>query len=644
MDKNTIIGFGLIGALLVGFMFFNKPDEKDKPKEASTTPTEQLVSDTNSLHTAVLDTNKVDQGQPISTDTVAKDHFAAAIMADSLTAQIGADTLVQAEQLVTLENDKLVVTFSTKGGRMVQAQLKGYKKGYENADKTIDSLFLFQNNEISTELLLTTNQNSVVKTNELVFTPIQTKDSLIMRYSYSEDQYIDFVYKLSKDDYMMKYDINIVGMQKLLNKQNYDVLAMRWVQNLRRQEKNFKTEETHSHIYYKNQGSSVEQLAADKNEVVEVKQPMKWIAFKDQFFATILIADDKLDIAQLDSRVTQTDEYLKYYEATIYAPATIDPVNQKIHAGFSYFMGPLSFTHLKAYDDTVSNDTDKLTLDELVPLGWSLFRVVNKYFVIPLFNVLKSTGMSIGLVILLLTVAVKLIISPLTYKSFMSSAKMRVLRPQVELLNEKYPKQEQATEKQQATMKLYNSAGVNPMSGCIPMLLQMPILIALFQFFPNAIDLRQHSFLWATDLSTYDAVITWGTKLPLIGNHLSLFCVLMTITNIIYAKFNMEATNTGQAQMPGMKWMMYLMPVAFFFMLNDFPSGLTYYYFLSLLITIILTLVFRYTINEEKVLAKLEANKSKPKKKSGFMARLEEAQRLQQQNARQDSKKKLKKK
>lgn len=224
----------------------------------------------------------------------------------------------------------------------------------------------------------------------------------------------------------------------------------------------------------------------------------------------------------------------------------------------------------------------------------------------------------------------------------MSSAKMRVLRPQVEEISAKYPKQEQAMEKQQAVMALYNKVGANPMSGCIPMLLQMPVLIALFQFFPNALELRQQAFLWADDLSTYDAIITWSGNIPIIswalGNHLSLFCVLMTITNVVYTKFNMESTNTGQQQMPGMKWIMYFMPVIFLFVLNDYPSGLTYYYFLSLLITIILTLIFRFSVDEKKVLAKLEANKAKPKKKSGFMARLEEAQRMQQQQLRDKNK------
>ena len=298
----------------------------------------------------------------------------------------------------------------------------------------------------------------------------------------------------------------------------------------------------------------------------------------------------------------------------------------------------MSYSLLKNYDSNVKDANKELDLDKLVPLGWTLFRWVNQYFIVPIFNLLSNTGLSMGIVILLLTIIVKLVISPLTYKSFMSSAKMRVLRPQVEEINEKYPKQEQAMEKQQATMALYSKAGVNPMSGCVPMLLQMPILIALFSFFPNAIELRQQSFLWATDLSTYDAIFEWKNHIPLIGTHISLFCILMTITNIVYTKFNMEMTNTGQQQMPGMKWMMYLMPLIFLFMLNDYPSGLTYYYFLSLLITILLTIAFRYIINEEKVLAKLEANKAKPKKKSGFMARLAEAQRIQQQQLNERNK------
>ena len=278
---------------------------------------------------------------------------------------------------------------------------------------------------------------------------------------------------------------------------------------------------------------------------------------------------------------------------------------------------------------------EKPHLEKLVPLGWGIFRWVNQFFVIPLFDFLGGFIDNYGWLIFIMTVIVKLILFPLTYKSYMSSAKMRVLRPQVEEINAQYPNQDQAMERQTKIMELYNRAGASPMSGCLPLLLQMPILIALFMFFPSAIELRHESFLWAEDLSTYDAIVSWNVQIPLIstyfGNHISLFCLLMTITQIVYTKYNMELTNTGQQQMPGMKLMMYLMPLMFMFIFNSYASGLTYYYFISTLITIAQTLFFRYTIDEEKLLAKLEENKKRPIKKSGFMKRLEEAQRMQQE-------------
>ncbi len=293
-------------------------------------------------------------------------------------------------------------------------------------------------------------------------------------------------------------------------------------------------------------------------------------------------------------------------------------------------------------DENVKNNEQRLDMDKLVPLGWALFRWVNQYFVIPLFNLMSSWSLNVGIIILLLTVIVKLVLAPFTYKAFMSSAKMRVLRPQVQEINQKYPNQDQMMERQRAVMDLYSRAGVSPLGGCLPMLLQMPVLIALFSFFPAAIELRQHSFLWANDLSTYDAIVSWDVHIPLVtnwfGNHISLFCLLMTIVNVIYMKFSMEQQDTGQQQMPGMKIMMYLMPVMMLVFLNKYPSGLTYYYFISTLITILMTIGFRYSVDEAAVLAQLEENKKKPRKKSGFMARLEEAQRLQQQQARERAK------
>ena len=638
MDKNTIIGFGLIAAVIIGFTLLSRPsaEEQAKQKEQYRRDSIEYVQ-TKEKEKELA--NLKDTATEVKNENLVDDFFAAPVQqADSvLTAmdsvQLGSQ---QAEQLITLENSKLKVVFSTKGGKMVSAQLKEYSR-FDG-----DSLYLF-NNDAEFSLQLTNKQNKVLHTNNLVFTPIKTEgdNSLIMRFSYSANQHVDFIYKLAEDDYMLKYDVNLVGLQPMLDRNKSDVIELYWAQKMRRQEKSVKNEQRYSHIYYKYIGGDVKELSSDKSEQLEVKEPAKWVAFKNQFFAPILIADEKIETVLLDSKVLVTDEnsdYLKTCEATIYAPATVDMNAGTISAGFTYYLGPMSFSLLKGYDSHIDDVNKQLDLDKLVPLGWTLFRWVNQYFVIPIFNLLRGTGMSMGIVILLLTIIVKLVIAPLTFKSFMSSAKMRVLRPQVEELAAKFPKQEQAMEKQQATMALYNKAGVNPMSGCIPLLLQMPILISLFSFFPNAIELRGQSFLWATDLSTYDAIIEWKNHIPLIGTHISLFCILMTVTNIIYTKFNMEMTNTGQQQMPGMKWMMYLMPLIFLFMLNDYPSGLTYYYFLSLLVTILLTIGFRYIIDEEKVLAKLEANKAKPKKKSGFMARLAEAQKLQQQQLNEKNK------
>lgn len=637
MDKNTITGFVLIAAVIIGFTLLSKPSAEEVAKQK-----EQHRRDSIEYVQTLEREKELADRKDTTVDKVENtvdDFFAAPIASEDSVSTI-VDSLQtvtkQAEQLVTLENNKLKIVFSTKGGKMVSAQLKEYTR-YNG-----DSLYLF-NNDADFSLYLTNKQKKVLSTSDLMFTPIKSDsdNSLIMRFSYAANQYVDFIYKLASDDYMLKYDVNLVGLEPMLDRSKADIIELGWSQKLRRQEKSVKNEQRYSHLHYKYIGGDVKELSSDKNEQIEVKEPAKWIAFKNQFFSPILIADNKIETALLDSKVLVTDEnseYLKAYDAKIYVPAEVDMNAGTINAGFTYYLGPMSFSLLKNYDDNVSDASKQLDLDKLVPLGWTLFRWINQYFVIPIFNLLKGTGLSMGIIILLLTVIVKLVISPLTYKSFMSSAKMRVLRPQVEEIGAKFPKQEQAMEKQQATMALYNQAGVNPMSGCIPMLLQMPILIALFSFFPNAIELRQQSFLWATDLSTYDAIWEWKTHIPLIGTHLSLFCILMTATNIVYTKFNMEMTNTGQQQMPGMKWMMYLMPLIFLFMLNDYPSGLTYYYFLSLLITILLTLGFRYLIDEDKVLAKLEANKAKPKKKSGFMARLAEAQKLQQQQLNQKNK------
>lgn len=647
MDKNTIIGFVIIIGIVVGFSVLMKPSQEEIEREKryqdsiQSIQTKQVVEDITNADSddksETFDTSDFFDANNAQTVT-----DSTSVVSDTLVSKVSKEAV---NQIVSLENEKVKINISTKGGQMVSAQLKDYTT-YQG-----DSLFLFKN-DARLALELMNKKGITLNTQNAYFTPIRTSSNdhqtLVMRLNYTDKQYVDFIYALAPNDYMLKFDIAVVGMQDILSVDCLERFKLNWDQTLRRQEKSEKNEQRYASVHYRGTDGSFEGLSESHNEAKEIPTGVKWVAFKNQFFSSVLIADNEFISPSLGSTVLESPDYLKNCSAVLYFKPNIGE-NGALVGGFRYFLGPLKYYMLKDYDAGVKNKSEELDLDKLIPLGWSLFRLVNQYFIIPLFTLLQNTGMQMGIVILLLTLIVKIVISPLTYKSFMSSAKMRVLKPQVDELNEKYPGQEKAMERQKAVMQLYSQAGVNPMSGCIPMLLQMPILLALFAFFPSAIELRHQSFLWATDLSTYDAIIEWKGDIPLIsswlGNHISLFCILMTATNIIYTKFNMDATNTGQQQMPGMKWMMMLMPLVFFFVLNNYPSGLTYYYFLSTLMTILITLFFRWVIDEKKVLAKLEENKKKPKKK-GFMARLqdqaEQAQRAQQQQNKNASKKKKK--
>ena len=395
-------------------------------------------------------------------------------------------------------------------------------------------------------------------------------------------------------------------------------------------------EERNSGLYDKPAGGGVDNLSESSDDSEEKQAKLRWIGFKNQFFSSVLVSDRPFNTADLSSKVLKGSDYLK----TLDAQAVVNDYdwNADVPASFSLFLGPNLYPLLDSLDDSMVADED-LELTKLIPLGWNIFRWINTLVIIPLFNFFGSFGWNYGIIILLLTIFIKLVLFPLTYKSYKSQAKMRILAPDIKAINEKYPGNENAMTRQQKTMALYSKAGASPFSGCLPMLLQMPILFAMFSFFPSCIELRGESFLWAADLSAPDAIISWSAHIPIVseyfGNHISLFCLLMTATNIIYTYLNMQ---NSAGSMPGMKWMMYLMPVFFMIFFNNYAAGLSYYYFLSLLITICQTYAFRFFIKEEDVRKAMAENSKKPKKKSGFMARLEEMQRQQQQMLKEQQK------
>lgn len=623
MDRNTLIGFLLIGVVLFAFSWLNKPTPEQV--EAQRRAQDSIAK--------IEYAKQVDQADP----AVGKSTLSDALVPgepDSarevrLKNQFGsfAEAMTGEEQFTVLENELVELKISTKGGRLCYARLKEYTTW----DKK--PLILFDKNDSRFNVTLVTANNRVIGTEDMYFTPVQGKNanSITMRLNTGEGSYVDFDYALQPDTYMLDFTIKTAGLNGVLAP-NTNSLDIKWEQKVRQQEKGRKFEDQLTGLYYKFSADDVEYLSEIKDDSKQVSNKLQWVAFKDKFFSTVLIANNTdFESTTLNSKMIPEGEYLKNFTVTTSVPFDLRGSDV---ISFRYFTGPNSYPLLKDFNKGVPAE-DQLQLEKLVPLGASVFRLINQYIIIPLFDFLGQYISSYGVIILLLTFIVKMFLFPLTYKSYISSAKMRVLRPQVEIINEKYPGKEKALERQKATMELYSRAGASPMSGCLPMLLQMPILIAMYMFFPSAIELRQQSFLWAHDLSTYDAIVSWNAYIPIIspyfGNHISLFCLLMTITNIVYTKFNMDQTNTGQQQMPGMKAMMYMMPLMFLVFFNQNAAGLSYYYFVSTLITIIQTLIFRYTINEDKLLAKLEANKKKPAKKSGFMARLEEAQRKQQE-------------
>ncbi|MEI6554968.1 MAG: membrane protein insertase YidC [Paludibacter sp.] len=624
MDKNTIVGFLLIALIVIGFYQLNKPNEADQARIKHYNDSIALVE------------AKAQNIQKVATkdsSVVAKDS-AKVISADAFGAfGIAANGT---EKFYTLENELIKLTFSNKGGRIYSVQLKKYSKR-DSLNKSLP-LILFDKQESNFELTLVTNNNRVLNTSALYFEPVSgvTTDAsgnqtFILRLKTSGSASLDYTYTLPKDNYMLSFGIKANGMNTVMPA-GTNSLDLQWDSKIRQQERGRKFEDRYSSIEYKYVADEIEKLSESKDDEKKLTNKIKWIAYKDQFFSSILIADDAMSSTTLSSKMDgENTGFLKSYSSVTSIP--FDPTG-KTSTTFRWFFGPNQYKILSAYDKGVKPD-DELHLRKLIPLGWGIFGWINQFVIIPMFNQLSKVFSNFGIIILIMTLIIKVVLFPLTYKSYISSAKMRVLKPEIDEINARIPA-DKAAERQKATMELYGKVGVSPLSGCVPSLLQMPLLFALFSFFPAAIELRQQSFLWATDLSAYDSIMNLPFTIPFgFGNHVSLFCLLMTVTNIVYTKVNMA--NTTTADQPGgamMKWMMYLMPVMFLFMFNSYASGLSYYYFISTLISILQTYAIRAFVDEKKILAQLHAkranNSKKPAKKSGFMARLEDMQRQQQ--------------
>lgn len=616
MDKNTLVGFALIGAVIVGFGIYNRPNQEERARA-------QHYQD--SIQQVIQKQEEIKKAQEeIAEKTIQIDSTSAFFQATQ-----------GEEQFLTLENDLLKLVFSNKGGRICKATLKDYK------DQKQEPLILFDESDASLNFSFEGKNENIIS-DQMYFEATNVTDSTVsMRLKASNGGFLAFNYRLLPNSYMVDMTVEAEGMQNFFSP-SLKSMSIDWKQRARQMEKGYTFEQRYTSLTYKPADDSFDYLSETNNERKSIPEALNWVAFKNQYFSCVFMAEKNFENATLESNMEQKGSgYMKNYNAEM--KTFFDPTGkQPSHLQFYY--GPNHFKTLLASNDLSFQDKDQ-ELEDLVYLGWPIIRLINRWFTINLFDWLSSWGLSMGLVILLMTIIVKVLVLPTTWKSFVSSAKMRALKPYVDKINAKYPKQEDALKKQQETMALYREYNVSPMGGCLPMLIQTPVFMALFFFVPNAIELRQQSFLWADDLSSYDDLISWSTNIPLLGNHLSVFCLLFSLTTVLNQIIMMKQQDMGNnPQMAAMKWMMYIMPVMFFFIFNEYASGLSYYYFISGLIGIITMWVMRKMTDEKKLLAQLEANKKAPsaRKQSGLMAKLEALQKEQErlQKERQERMKK----
>ena len=648
MDKKSIIGIAVVAVLFLGFAYFNSQQQKEyqEQKAAYEAYVDSVAA---AARAAAPIADSVASGNGVQAEAAAAE-VAAAVrerQVETLGESLTAAREAEAEEF-TVENDVISVLFSTRGGQIKGVTMKDYTKYAPRGkrDRKIEMMDPATARFGLSFYLKNGLKNVPVNTLDYVFTaqPVAGEadgaKSVVMRLPVAEGAYLEYRYLIynteaPERDYLVDFDVRLVNMAPEMANQTQ--IQIDWANTTFQNEKGFQNENMYTTLSYRFPNeTSIEELGmSESSKSKNISTQVNWVAFKQQFFSSVFIAPDNVSYANLafDTAAPESS-LLKTFTAQMGLPYT----PQTEGYDFAFYFGPNKYSILKKVDD--ANGAD-IHLERLVPLGWGIFGWVNRWCVIPVFDFLRNYIGSFGIIIFILVLLVKLVISPLTYKSYVSMAKMRLVKPQIDELAKKYPKPEDAMKKQQATMELYKKAGINPMGGCIPLLIQMPILIAMFRFFPASIELREQPFLWADDLSSYDSVLNLPFSIPFYGDHVSLFALLMAVSMFGYSYFNYQQTASSQPQMAGMKFMMvYMMPIMMLFWFNSYSSGLCYYYLLSNLFTIGQTLVIRRMVDDDKIHAIMQANAAKKSKgkKSKFQQRYEELMR--QQEAQQRAKKK----
>lgn len=621
MDKNNIIGFSLIAAVLIGFSIWNQPSAEERAEIAR--------------QDSIANIKKAQEKNLASKTSVANTATDSSL-ANADTTSVLFNALKGTAQDVTLKSEKLTLTLNSKGAVVRKVLIKGFKDRNGNPDVT-----LFNSNDQNLSYILSTKEENI-DTKELYFQPSNVTDSTVTFTAQLQGAKKLVINYQLKHNYLLHTSIQAQGMNAIFapNTNSMDVV---WKEKCRQQEKGFTFENRYSTLTYHKADGGTDYLSESSEKVDEkIEDKLDWIAFKNQFFSAVMIAKDDFQSNALLTSIPQEkgSGYLKYYEAKL--KTFFDPTGKK-PTEFEFYYGPNDFRLLQNIEDNVSFTGKDLQMQRLVYLGWPLFRLINRWFTIYVFDFLTSMNMNMGIVLILMTLLLKLLTYPLVKKSYMSSAKMRVLKPRLEEATKHLNGPDNQMQKQQAMMSEYAKYGVSPLSGCLPMLIQMPIWIAMFNFVPNAIQLRGESFLWISDLSTYDPILEWHNNYWLIGDHLSLTCILFCAANLLYSWMTMKQQKDqmiGQQaeQMKMMQYMMFIMPLMFFFMFNDYSAGLNFYYFMSLFFSALIMWILRKTTDDEKLLAildkKYKENKDNPKKLSGLAARLQAMQQEQQKMLR----------